>query len=326
MTSADRPPPARPLTATPSTTATPSWCSPAGVLRPRPEGAAGADRPPCRGGTGTPNSHFPGRVALLDAVLADTVQAHVDAAEQALATNDSGDRFISYLERPCRCRPPTDVGRCDGHAVPRAQPPPRSPRRACSSSSGSSSAWMVRRAKFDRSGHFAVKEAPDLLVSDVRTFVCRLRQRRFSRSSGAALVALPQSGRGHRFPLGEPGAHGEDPVEPVGPSARRTWPCRRLACRAALGTRWRLASHSTRSLTLCPADARLDTTAGPSGMTGSPQSRSPPRQPVTSQKALHPEMAAPVGQPEPPTGSGWVSTVRRCVQGATMMPVAAYRQ
>jgi AcrR family transcriptional regulator len=49
-------------------------------------------------GIGTLYRHFPSRVELLDAVLADTVQAHVDAAEQALAADDPWDGFVSYLE------------------------------------------------------------------------------------------------------------------------------------------------------------------------------------------------------------------------------------
>jgi AcrR family transcriptional regulator len=53
-------------------------------------------------GIGTLYRHFPSRVELLDAVLADTVQAHVDAAEKALATGDPWDGFASYLEQSCR--------------------------------------------------------------------------------------------------------------------------------------------------------------------------------------------------------------------------------
>jgi AcrR family transcriptional regulator len=49
-------------------------------------------------GIGTLYRHFPSRVALLDAVLADTVQAHVDAAEQALAADDPWEGFTQYLE------------------------------------------------------------------------------------------------------------------------------------------------------------------------------------------------------------------------------------
>jgi AcrR family transcriptional regulator len=53
-------------------------------------------------GIGTLYRHFPTRVDLLDAVLADAVQAHVDAAEQALATDDPWDGFTYYLEETCR--------------------------------------------------------------------------------------------------------------------------------------------------------------------------------------------------------------------------------
>jgi AcrR family transcriptional regulator len=53
-------------------------------------------------GIGTLYRRFPSRVELLDAVLADTVQAHVDAAEQALATDDPWEGFACYLEETCR--------------------------------------------------------------------------------------------------------------------------------------------------------------------------------------------------------------------------------
>jgi AcrR family transcriptional regulator len=53
-------------------------------------------------GIGTLYRHFPSRVELLDAVLAGTVQAHVDAAEKALATDDPWDGFASYLDQSCR--------------------------------------------------------------------------------------------------------------------------------------------------------------------------------------------------------------------------------
>src|SRR6266540_3225598 len=53
-------------------------------------------------GIATLYRRFPSRVQLLDAVLADTVQAHLDAAEQALATHDPWDGFTSYLEQTCR--------------------------------------------------------------------------------------------------------------------------------------------------------------------------------------------------------------------------------
>jgi AcrR family transcriptional regulator len=52
-------------------------------------------------GIGTLYRRFPTRVDLLDAVLTDTVQAHVDAAEQALAMDDPWEGFAFYLERTC---------------------------------------------------------------------------------------------------------------------------------------------------------------------------------------------------------------------------------
>jgi AcrR family transcriptional regulator len=53
-------------------------------------------------GIATLYRRFPSRVELLDAVLADTVQAHVDAAEHALAMDDPWDGFVHYLEQTCR--------------------------------------------------------------------------------------------------------------------------------------------------------------------------------------------------------------------------------
>jgi AcrR family transcriptional regulator len=53
-------------------------------------------------GIATLYRRFPSRVELLDAVLADTVQAHVDAAEQALAIGDPWEGFAFYLEETCR--------------------------------------------------------------------------------------------------------------------------------------------------------------------------------------------------------------------------------
>jgi AcrR family transcriptional regulator len=53
-------------------------------------------------GIATLYRRFPSRVELLDAVLADTVQAHVDAAEQALASDDPWDGFAHYLEETSR--------------------------------------------------------------------------------------------------------------------------------------------------------------------------------------------------------------------------------
>ena len=49
-------------------------------------------------GIGTLYRHFPSRVELLDSVLTDTVQAHVDAAERALAADDPWEGFAAYLE------------------------------------------------------------------------------------------------------------------------------------------------------------------------------------------------------------------------------------
>jgi AcrR family transcriptional regulator len=53
-------------------------------------------------GIATLYRHFPTRAALLDAVLADTVQAHLEVAEQALAMDDPWDGFVYYLEQTCR--------------------------------------------------------------------------------------------------------------------------------------------------------------------------------------------------------------------------------
>jgi AcrR family transcriptional regulator len=53
-------------------------------------------------GIGTLYRRFPTRVDLLDAVLAETVQAHVQAAEQALAIDDPWDGFAFYLEETGR--------------------------------------------------------------------------------------------------------------------------------------------------------------------------------------------------------------------------------
>src|SRR5215211_7611350 len=53
-------------------------------------------------GIATLYRHFPNRAALLDAVLAATVQAHVEVAEQALAMDDPWEGFVSYLEQSCR--------------------------------------------------------------------------------------------------------------------------------------------------------------------------------------------------------------------------------
>jgi AcrR family transcriptional regulator len=53
-------------------------------------------------GIATLYRRFPNRVELLDAVLADTVQAHVEAAEQALDMDDPWDGFAFYLEQTCQ--------------------------------------------------------------------------------------------------------------------------------------------------------------------------------------------------------------------------------
>jgi AcrR family transcriptional regulator len=53
-------------------------------------------------GIATLYRRFPSRAALLDAVLADNLQAHVDAAEQALDMDDPWEGFASYLEQSCR--------------------------------------------------------------------------------------------------------------------------------------------------------------------------------------------------------------------------------
>jgi AcrR family transcriptional regulator len=53
-------------------------------------------------GIATLYRRFPSRVELLDAVLAQTVQAHVEVAEQALATDDPWDGFAYYLEETSR--------------------------------------------------------------------------------------------------------------------------------------------------------------------------------------------------------------------------------
>jgi AcrR family transcriptional regulator len=52
-------------------------------------------------GIATLYRRFPTRVELLDAVLADTVDAHVRAATDALALDDPWDGLVAYLERTC---------------------------------------------------------------------------------------------------------------------------------------------------------------------------------------------------------------------------------
>jgi AcrR family transcriptional regulator len=53
-------------------------------------------------GIGTLYRRFPSRAELLDAVLTDTLQAHIEVAEQALAMADPWEGFCSYLEETCR--------------------------------------------------------------------------------------------------------------------------------------------------------------------------------------------------------------------------------
>lgn len=53
-------------------------------------------------GIATLYRRFPSRVELLDAVLTDNLQAHIHAAEQALATDDPWEGFAFYLEQSCR--------------------------------------------------------------------------------------------------------------------------------------------------------------------------------------------------------------------------------
>jgi AcrR family transcriptional regulator len=72
-------------------------------------------------GIATLYRRFPSRVQLLDAVLADTVQAHVDAAEQALAADDPWDGFTCYLEQTCRLQAADrGLGDAMGMRFPRA--------------------------------------------------------------------------------------------------------------------------------------------------------------------------------------------------------------
>jgi AcrR family transcriptional regulator len=72
-------------------------------------------------GIATLYRRFPSRVELLDAVLADTLQAHIDLAEQALAMDDPWEGFCFYLEETCRLQA-TDRGLNDamGMRFPRA--------------------------------------------------------------------------------------------------------------------------------------------------------------------------------------------------------------
>jgi AcrR family transcriptional regulator len=72
-------------------------------------------------GIATLYRRFPSRVELLDAVLADTLQAHIAVAERALAMEDPWDGFCCYLEETCRLQA-TDRGLNDalGMRFPRA--------------------------------------------------------------------------------------------------------------------------------------------------------------------------------------------------------------
>jgi AcrR family transcriptional regulator len=72
-------------------------------------------------GIATLYRRFPSRVELLDEVLADTLQAHIDLAERALAMDDPWEGFCFYLEETCRLQA-TDRGLNDamGMRFPRA--------------------------------------------------------------------------------------------------------------------------------------------------------------------------------------------------------------
>ena len=74
-----------------------------------------------RVGIATLYRRFPSRAALLDAVLTVDLQAHIDAAEHALAIDDPWDGFAFYLEQSCRLQA-TDRGLNDvmGMRFPRA--------------------------------------------------------------------------------------------------------------------------------------------------------------------------------------------------------------
>ena len=74
-----------------------------------------------RVGIATLYRRFPSRAALLDAVLTVDLQAHIDAAEYALAIDDPWDGFAFYLEQSCRLQA-TDRGLNDvmGMRFPRA--------------------------------------------------------------------------------------------------------------------------------------------------------------------------------------------------------------
>jgi AcrR family transcriptional regulator len=50
-------------------------------------------------GIGTLYRRFPTRIKLLDAILTSAVQAHIDAADEALAMTDPWEGFVHYLVR-----------------------------------------------------------------------------------------------------------------------------------------------------------------------------------------------------------------------------------
>jgi AcrR family transcriptional regulator len=74
-------------------------------------------------GIATLYRRFPSRVELLDAVLADTLQAHIEVAEQALAMDDPWEGFAFYLEETCRLQA-SDRGQNDAMGMRFPAPPP----------------------------------------------------------------------------------------------------------------------------------------------------------------------------------------------------------
>ena len=97
---------------------------PAAVLRPRPGGPLEQIARQAGVGIATLYRHFPNRAALLDSVLTDNLQSHIDAAEQALATDDPWDGFAFYLEQSTGCRPPTAASTTSWACGSPAPPPP----------------------------------------------------------------------------------------------------------------------------------------------------------------------------------------------------------
>jgi AcrR family transcriptional regulator len=82
-------------------------------------------------GIGTLYRRFPSRTELLDAVLADALQAHIDLAERALAMEDPWEGFCFYLEETCRLQA-TDRGLNDAMGMRFPAPRPwRRPGGAC---------------------------------------------------------------------------------------------------------------------------------------------------------------------------------------------------